>query len=223
MENSIASKIISKITVAIFAVAVVDLIFINWWILQKSTILSEWQNLNIKDNKLEAEQKIELTNPSPTPEIASPSPTPTSSGSGSTSSPQTIVEKQTQTVVQTANKEIFIPMGDGSSSSDKYADLNGTDVTIDTAKYSAIDSVTFEASVWVEGGNGRAYAQLYNVDDKNPYIESVISSNVSTPTVKSSGNIPLPSGRKTYKVQAKTEIVQFPAHVENARIKITLK
>jgi len=33
----------------------------------------------------------------------------------------------------------------------------------------------------------------------------------------------LDSGAKTYQVQAKTDLTEFPANVNNARIKITLK
>ena len=46
---------------------------------------------------------------------------------------------------------------------------------------------------------------------------------LKTGEVKASGKIPFPSGAKTYRIQAKTDITNFAAHVENARLKITLK
>src|SRR3989344_3696908 len=130
---------------------------------------------------------------------------------------------RTETVVQTSQKEIFIPLGSSSTKSNSYAELAGLEVTIDPSKYWAIDSMIFEASLWVDGGNGRAWAQLYVVDDKNPLIESQISNPTSTPTIKTSGNIPIPGGAKSYRVQAKTELTDYAAHVDNARLKITLK
>lgn len=114
-------------------------------------------------------------------------------------------------------------MGTGATKSHDFADLTSTDVTIDTSKYATIASAVFEASIWVEGGNGAAYAQLYNVSDKIGYIESQITNNIGTAVVKASGNLPLPVGQKTYRVRAKTDIVEFAAQISNARIKITLK
>src|SRR3989344_4904044 len=140
--------------------------------------------------------------------------TPNQNGSGQAS---------TQTIIQTAQKEIFIPMGSGSTNSGTFSDLAGTDVTVDTAKYSQIESVVFEASIWVTGSNGRAWAQITNVNEKNPLIESQISGISGTGEVKASGKIPFPSGAKTYRIQAKTDITNFAAHVDNARLKITLK
>lgn len=220
MDNNIAGKVVTKITLAIIAIALVDLIFVNWWIVKK-----ESKSDRVKESEIESVGDLDtlLPSPSASPQaVGSPAPQDAKAVTSSPS-PVTAVQTTATTVVQTANKEIFISMGSGSTKSKNYADLNGTDVTIDTTKYSAIETITFEASIWVEGGNGRAYAQIYNVDDKNPYIESVISNNVSTPTVKGSGSIPFPSGRKTYRVQAKTDLEQYPAHVENARIKIVLK
>ena len=225
MEQSLFSRILTKIGIAILAIALFDLIFVNWWILKKTKVNSDKANLASQVvNKADADTTREITStPSP---ISSPSST-NSSKSASQSSPivktETVVEKQTQTIVQTAQKEIFVPLGQGSTNSSPFADLLGTDVTIDTSKYSTIDSVIFEASIWPEGGNGRAYAQIKNVTDNNPLIESQISGSSSSGVVKTSGTIPILPGSKTYRVQAKTDITNFAAHVENARIKITLR
>lgn len=222
MDNSIAGKVVTKISLAIIAIALVDLIFVNWWIVKNDSM-----GQSVKESKIDDPvANLDTSFPSPNASPQTVSASNNKEQKATTPSPSPVTSTQTvtsTTVIQTANKEIFIPMGSGSTASYSYADLNGTDVTIDTTKYTGIDSITFEASIWVENGNGRAYAQLYNVDDKNPYIESVISNNVSTPTVKSSGYVPFPSGRKTYRVQAKTDLEQYPAHVENARIKVVLK
>jgi hypothetical protein len=213
MRDSVLSKILSKLIIAIAIVALADLVYLNWWIVQN-------QNSNLSGQNLEATRDVSIESsplvlPSPTTAVfPEPAKEPET---------KTVVEKQTQTIIQTAQKEIFIPIGSGSTNSNSYEDLPGLEVTIDTSKYSEIESVVFEASLRVEGGNGRAYAQLKNVSDNNPFFESMISSSSGAGEVKISGNIPIPSGSKKYGVRAKTDITNFAAHVENARIKITLK
>lgn len=221
MDNqSLFSKILFKLGLAIVAIALVDLVYINYWVLKQNQRGGEAESQN---------ENRKITDVSPTPAISgTSSPTPTATAAPApTSPPSTIVKEktvvETQTVVQTAQKEIFIPIGSGSTNSNSYAVLSGAQVMIDTTKYSAIDSVKFEANIWVEGGNGRAYAELLNVTDNNPMIESLISSPKGVGDFQSSGNVPIPSGSKTYGIVAKTDLVNFAAHVDGARIKITLK
>lgn len=204
---------ITKVGVAIIVLALADLLFLNYWVVKQGQV--------IKDQR--AVEQITIASPSPT-DSASVEPSPLASPSTETKIVEkTVVEKESQTIVQTAQKEIFIPMGSGSTKSREFADLISTDLTVDTSKYANVESIVFEASIWVEGGNGAAYAQLYNVDDKVGYFESQISNNVGSAVVKASGNLTLPNGKKTYRVRAKTDIVEFAAQVSNARIKITLK
>ena len=221
MDESLSGKILSKMVIAIFVIALVDLIYLNWWVLKSQKLEAGSENLTLEQTANDLKQ----TSGSPEP-IADSSPSPSASPEVETevkTETKTVVEKQTQTVIQTAQKEIFIPMGSGSTTSNSFVDLNGTDVAIDTSKYSTIDQVVFEASLRVEGGNGKATAKITNVTDNNPLFESEISTTSGTATVKTSGKIPIPQGVKTYRVQAKTDLVNFPARVENARIKITLK
>ena len=228
MDDSLPSKIFTKLGVAILVVALLDLAFVNWVII-KDQKAQNLENRQISQEKTTAEETLETeisTSPSPEPELSSQSKesdgsesktiveTPNQNGSGQAS---------TQTIIQTAQKEIFIPMGSASTTSGTFTDLAGTDVTVDTAKYSQIESVVFEVSIWVTGSNGRAWAQITNVNEKNPLIESQISGTSGTGEVKASGKIPFPSGAKTYRIQAKTDITNFAAHIDNARLKITLK
>lgn len=215
-------KIGSKIVISLFLIGLVDLVFINWWVFKNKN-----NNSSIVDSATEALKQSDrvfefVDNPSPTPQ-AFPSSLASASPVTKTVETKTVVEKETKTVIQTAQKEIFIPLGSGSTNSFSYADIAGSDITIDTSKYSQIDSIVFEASIWVVGGNGRAWAALYNVNDKVNYIESQITHNLGTAAVKTSGKIPFPSGQRTYRIQAKTDIVEFAARVDNARVKITLK
>lgn len=220
MDKTTLSGIFQKIIFAIFVIVLVDIVYLNWWVF-----------------KADISQKITeaTTTPSATP-ISTPSAAPTSniingdepSSTKNVQTPetkpvtQTVIER-TQTVVQNAQKEIFIPIGSGYGSSNSFADIAGLQVTIDTTKYSTIESAVFQGSVWVEGGNGKAYAQLYNVDDSNPIFESQIANNTGVATLLTSNNMHLPYSTKTYRVQVKTDITQYPAHIDNARIKITLK
>lgn len=218
MNDISSTKILGKIGFAILAIALVDLFFLNYWVVannQKITSsLAAASEMRSKKPEPQASSSTASSEESPLP---SPSPVEVAAVQ------KTSESKKTETVVQTAQKEIFIPMGSASTKSDTYADLLALEVKIDPTKYSNIDSIVFEAALSVDGGNGRAWAQLYVVEDKNPLIESQISNPTSTPTVKTSGNIPYPGSAKTYRVQAKTELVDYAAHVENARLKVTLK
>src|SRR3989344_5352210 len=220
MNDSLAQRILAKIGVAILIVAVVALLFLKYW------VISQDQKLKIKDqNVLQTEEKkTEVAFESPSP-YALPSPMPSIEPKTEvrTVETKTVVEKESQTIVQTAQKEIFIPIGGGSTFSNSYIDLAGLEVSIDTAKYSTIESVVFEASVRVQDGNGKMYTQLYNVSDKHPVWNSEISTGSSTSILATSPKIILDSGAKIYRVQAKTNLTSYAAHVDNARIKITLK
>lgn len=222
MDEGFSKSIISKIGFAILVIALVDLFFLNWSVFKSEKLKADPPAGEAGSGKSTEDRAItDIQSPPPSPlDIASPSPTSapdTSTGAGT----QTIVEEKT--VVQTAQKEIFIPIGSGSIKKKDWGDIPGLEVTIDTTKYSDIESIVFEATIWPEGGNGRAYARLKNISDSNPLIESQISSASTTGELKTSGNIPFPGGSRKYGVQSKTDIENFAAHVENARIKINLK
>jgi hypothetical protein len=214
--------ILTKIGIAIIALALADLIYLNYWVI--SSQKSSGENAGREADSLVEQIK---NSPSPSPSFAaSPSP---ASKSETSSSPttivekETVVEKETQTIVQTSQKEIFIPIGSGSTNSNSYTDLAGLKVTIDTNKYSSIESVVFEGSIWVQDGNGKMYAQLFNESDGHPVWNSEISTSSAGGVLTTSSEVTLDSGNKTYKVQAKTNLTAYKAHVDNARIKITLK
>lgn len=210
------SKIFIKMGIALFILAMVDLVFVNYWILQNQKANTQVTAvIDVKNETQKKEYSNEVVSPTP---LASPSPS-----SEPPDEVKTIVPKETKTVVQTAQKEIFIPLGSGSVSTSGFSDISGTDVTVDFSKYLNIDYMVFEASVWVLYGNGRAYGQVKNVTDKNPFVESQITSNSSSGEVKTSGRLPIPSGVKTFRMIAKTDITDFPAHLDNARLKIVLK
>lgn len=218
--NSFFQRFLFKIGVAILLVALVDLIYINYRVLL--------QNQKSSD-KVQNENRVIARDPSPIPSPSSNTAksSPSASPSQASNSPQTIIKEETkierETVVQTAQKEIFIPIGEGSTKSTSYVDLAGAQVTIDSSKYSGIASVVFEAGVWVTDGNGKMYVQLYNSTAKRPVWFSEISTASSSSTLLTSSGITLDPGSNTYVLQAKTNLEQYPANVKSARVKITLK
>ncbi len=212
MDQSLLSKLFAKLGVAILALAIADLLFLNWVVIKQTPT---------KDQ--EPEERVVDVDTSSADIEASPTPTAPASTKTQITETKTIVEKDTQTIVQTAQKEIFVPIGSGSTKSRSWVDLSGLEVTIDTSKYSTIDSVVFEGSLWVQDANGKAYAQLYNKTDGSTVWNSEISTLSGSSTLKTSPNISLSSGNKTYVVQAKTDLVEYAAHVDGARIKIVLK
>lgn len=200
-------SILVKLGVAIAILAFVDLVYLNFLVIKN-------QRVEDSESSSTADRKVE---PSP---VAEASATPAASGKT-----EVIVEKtvEKETVVQTAQKEIFIPIGTGSTFSQDYVDLAGLEVSIDTTKYSAIDSVVYEASVRVQDGNGKMYTQLFNKTDKHAVWFSEITTSSPTNELKTSSKITLEPGNRTYVVQAKTDYTSYAAHVGNARIKIILK
>lgn len=206
MEQSLLSKILAKIGIAILAVALFDLVYLNY--------------LTFKNEGAKQETRTVELKPTPTP-TPSPVPSPQASAQTSTTSPANTTTQQT--IVQTAQKEIFIPVGDGSTNSHSYASLSGAQVVIDSSKYSGIASVDFEASLSVTGGNGKAYAQLYNATAGHPVWNSELSTSSGTGVLLVSPAISLDSGQNTYVIQAKTDITDWSANVTTGRIKIVLK
>ena len=222
MEQPLLSRILAKIGIAILAVALADLLFVNYWLIKTENLKGE----PVSENGIQLSRVIDPKSESSPLSLPSSSPSPTKSSSAQPSpivKTETVIEKQTQTIIQTAQKELFIPIGSGFTKSNSYEDLAGLEVTIDTSKYSAIDSIVFEASLWVEDGNGKMYAQLYNWTDKHPVWLSEITTVSAKGILTTSQKINLEKGSRVYKIQAKTDLSNFAAHVENARIKITLR
>lgn len=216
MDQSLLSKILVKIGIAIAVIVVLDLIFINYWVLKQSQRVKEPQSQ--RAIVVNADKNI-AASPAITPKPdASPTPAPTAAPAQATST-QTVVQ---QTVVQTP-QQIFIPIGDGSTTASSYTALPGVQVTIDSSKYPNISSVQFEANVSVTGGNGMAYAQLYDSTQNHPVWYSQLQSNSPTGSLQTSQNITLDSGVNTYVVQAYTALNQYPANVSTARIQINLQ
>lgn len=128
----------------------------------------------------------------------------------------------TTTAQTTAAKQapLYIPVGSGQVS---FADQNWTSlgtyqVQIDTGQYSGYKSMQLEVNLRLNQPGGAVYARLYNSSD-NSAISSEVSSPSTSSTLITSATFTLPSGQKTYILQAKSS-AGTQAFIETARIKV---
>ena len=126
-------------------------------------------------------------------------------------------------VVQTNSsiKEFYIPFGSGTTKSQQWEDIHGTDTTIDTSNYGSIKEIVFEASAQVPTGNGRVFIQLYNVTNKHPAWNSEVSTESNTSVLLKTSNVVLDPGNNTYRIQLKSSL-GAPALLDFARVKIVI-
>ncbi|MCJ7792457.1 MAG: hypothetical protein MUP45_00545 [Candidatus Marinimicrobia bacterium] len=119
-------------------------------------------------------------------------------------------------------KEVYIPLGTGSTKSQDWEAINGAEAVIDLANYPQIKSIIFEASIRIPTANGRVYAKLYNVTEQHDVWYSEVSSEGPVSQREESKEISLGSGRKLYRVMMKSTM-SYEAILDSARIKIILK
>lgn len=123
------------------------------------------------------------------------------------------------TVSKNTVKELYIPLGSGSTSSKDWIDLSGVEVYITPENYGKIKEMYFEATLRIPSGNGTAYARLKNVTDSVSFFESEVSKDGSSGQLISSGKLPLYSVTKLFRVQLKSSL-GAEVVLDNARIKI---
>lgn len=125
-------------------------------------------------------------------------------------------------IIQAGAKELYIPLGSGSTKSTDWVELTGVEGVVDSANYPKIKSAIFEASLRIPTANGKAHAKLYNVTDKHDVWFSEVWVEGSTSQRVESANIRLDSGRKLYRVVMKSTM-GYEAILDSARIKIILE
>ncbi|MFV1917363.1 MAG: hypothetical protein ACC618_02715 [Patescibacteria group bacterium] len=135
---------------------------------------------------------------------------------------QAVVEKIT-TVIQESSGTSYIPMGNaGATTSTDWVDVEGAVVYINLENdYRKGSVVSWEASLKVAHGNGKAFARLYDDTNKIAVDFSELSSeNNSSFKQVISGNLPLWRGNNLYKVQIKS-LNSFEVTYSGGRIKIS--
>lgn len=132
---------------------------------------------------------------------------------------QSVNNNQTPNTQTSSSKEVFIPLGTGSTKSTSWLDLPGVEVYIDTSKYKNIKEANFEVTLRIPTANGKAFARLYNVTDSHPVWFSEISAEGQSGILVKSSNISFDSGNKLYRIQLYSTM-GFEVFLDNARIKI---
>lgn len=127
--------------------------------------------------------------------------------------------KEYATTNNSGAKEQYVSLGTGSGYSSDWIDLVGIEATIDTTQYRKIKSVTFDATVSPQTGNGTVWVRLFNATDKHPVWYSDVSMSGAGPVLLTSKPITLDEGKKLYKVQVKTQL-SYPVSVLQSRIHI---
>jgi len=125
-------------------------------------------------------------------------------------------------VLQQASREYFVPLGSGFGSGTDWTTITQLGVTIDTANYSVIQTVIFEASVRIPTGNQTVWVRLLNADTYQSVSGSDLTLSGGTPTILVSSPISLSSGSHLYKVQLKTQL-GYITYIDFARFRILVK
>lgn len=154
-------------------------------------------------------------------EMPNPTPTPVVAETTEIAQKQIVVEKVVQSAAAPQVKEFYIPLGLASLRTENYTfQSTGAEAVLDLSNYPGVYDVRFEATLSVESGH--VETRLVNVTDGNPLIESTLVAHGPTPKLYRSGNIVLPSGSKTYRVEMRTSL-NFIANMDAGRIRILVQ
>ena len=116
-------------------------------------------------------------------------------------------------------QEYYVSLGSGTNTTATWTNVPGVQGYIDTTKYGSIQTVTFEASLFVPTGNQIAYVQLYDATNKHPVWFSTMSMSGGDPQLLISNPITLSSGNNLYQVQMMSQL-GFLTNLVSARVHI---
>lgn len=115
-------------------------------------------------------------------------------------------------------KEIYIPLGSGSTKNQEWVD-GGGQAYIDTGAY-VIKEVYFEASL--RSNSGEVGVRLVNKNENEIVFGSEIYGSSSVSTLVRSGKLSLPAGNKLYGIQLRSQ-TQQDVFVENAKVRLLVQ
>lgn len=131
--------------------------------------------------------------------------------------------KQTSSTpaLSTGKNVIYIPFGSGGSTTDSnWVTFDTYQVSLDPADFPGYSGMQLEVTGKLIQAVGSGYARLYNSTDSQAITSSDVSTASDTYQVVSSTGFKLPSGRKTYQLQVKTD-KNFEFYLQTARIKVS--
>jgi hypothetical protein len=133
-----------------------------------------------------------------------------------------VAASQTTTIIQESSKvkEHYVYLGTGSTTSRDWQDIDSTITVIDSANYSSVKSVNFEAAMSILGGE--VHARLANKDSAAVFYDSEVYHNTSSSNWKISSALSLNYGATRYVVQLKSTSGE-KANLDGARIKIVVE
>jgi|GEM_PF-1309265 len=137
----------------------------------------------------------------------------------STVKPSIVQTENIISQIETSPKETYIPLGTGITKNTSWTDLVGIEAYIDPKSFGTIKQAVFEATLKIPTANGKAFARLYNVNDKRPVWFSEVTSEGQNSTMVMSGNLTFENGNKLYRVQMYSSM-GYDVFLDNARIKI---
>jgi hypothetical protein len=132
-------------------------------------------------------------------------------------SPTPETKKTTSTV-----KEFYVPFGSGSTKNMNWEEISGVEAVIDSANFSGVKSIIFEASLRIPSANGRVYAKLYDVTSKHDVWFSEVSAEGPSSYRAESAKVSLSPGQNLYRVMLKSTM-GYEAILDWARLKIILE
>lgn len=119
-------------------------------------------------------------------------------------------------------KEIYIPLGQGSTDSQQWVEIPGAEAVIDEGNFSGIKSIILEASLRVPTGNSRVHVKLFNVTEKHDVWFSEVWVEGLQSKREESKPISLGLGRKLYRIMMKSTMGR-EVILDQARLKIVLE
>ncbi len=118
-----------------------------------------------------------------------------------------------------AKSTIYIPLGSGGTvQSVDWTPLNTFQISLDPSQYPGYSSMQLEINMRLVQPGGTLYARLYN-NSSSSVTSSEVSSTSTNSSVYSSSKFSLPTGSKTYVLQAKTSDGS-QAFLDYARIRV---
>ncbi len=185
---------------------VIDLIYLNLFLLNRGNN-AVFTSSSIKHSITSVPSPMMVDSLSPT---SIPTPVPT-----------TITSSGSSGVQSGGVKDLYIPLGSGTTQSNVWTNIPGAEAQIDFGQYQHIKEVRFEASIYVPDSNEAVSVRLYNITDNHPVWYSQVTTNSNNNNYLISGPVSYVFGQKLYQVQMETQL-QAPANLVQSRIHVIL-